>query len=254
MMERVHRRERERRVGEAFELVGLEGFERRRVPELSGGQHQRAALARALVKRPAVLLLDEPLVALDLQLRKQMQDELARLKASMSTTFVHVTHDQGGGLCDRGSDRGHAGRARGAGRRALRALSPPADEVRRELPRRRDDHPGTYRPSRRHRRDRAFQADRARWGCDVAPGRALAAVIPADKIRLSWSASGSIERAHTSGAITRVVFTGTTFLVHVRVAEDIEIKASMTAQDAAPLGDALPGGSLVAAGRRHHRR
>ena len=69
-------------------------MENRRVTELSGGQQQRAALARAIVKRPAVLLLDEPLGALDLRLRREMQDEIVRLKRTLETTMVHVTHDQ----------------------------------------------------------------------------------------------------------------------------------------------------------------
>jgi ABC-type Fe3+/spermidine/putrescine transport system ATPase subunit len=79
-MDGVPRAERGRRVEEALALVGLAGMERRRISELSGGQQQRVALARALVKRPAVLLLDEPLGALDLKVRRQMQDELVRIK------------------------------------------------------------------------------------------------------------------------------------------------------------------------------
>ena len=93
-MEGVPRAEQERRVREALDLVGLSGMERRRIAELSGGQQQRVALARALVKRPAVLLLDEPLGALDLKVRRQMQDELVRIKQSTGTTLIHVTHDQ----------------------------------------------------------------------------------------------------------------------------------------------------------------
>jgi spermidine/putrescine transport system ATP-binding protein len=83
-----------RRVGEALELVGLGGFERRKPRQLSGGQQQRVALARALVNRPRVLLLDEPLGALDLKLRKEMQLELKRIQHEVGITFVHVTHDQ----------------------------------------------------------------------------------------------------------------------------------------------------------------
>ena len=93
-MDRVPRKEQGKRVGEALDLVGLSGMERRRISELSGGQQQRVALARALVKRPAVLLLDEPLGALDLKVRRQMQDELVRIKKSTGTTLIHVTHDQ----------------------------------------------------------------------------------------------------------------------------------------------------------------
>jgi len=83
-----------RRVGEALELVRLGGYERRRTWELSGGQQQRVALARALVNHPTVLLLDEPLGALDLKLRKEMQLELKALQREVGITFVYVTHDQ----------------------------------------------------------------------------------------------------------------------------------------------------------------
>jgi spermidine/putrescine transport system ATP-binding protein len=90
----VERAERERRVGEALELVRLSGFGKRRTWQLSGGQQQRVALARALVNRPTVLLLDEPLGALDLKLRKAMQHELKQLQSQLGLTFVYVTHDQ----------------------------------------------------------------------------------------------------------------------------------------------------------------
>ncbi len=83
-----------RDVSAALAMVGLDGFETRRPSQLSGGQQQRVALARALINRPRLLLLDEPLGALDLQLRKQMQLELKRLQARLGITFVFVTHDQ----------------------------------------------------------------------------------------------------------------------------------------------------------------
>ncbi len=93
-MRRVDKRERETRATRALEMVGLGGFGTRRIHELSGGQRQRVALARALVVEPAVLLLDEPLGALDLKLRRQMQEELKLIQQRVGTTFVHVTHDQ----------------------------------------------------------------------------------------------------------------------------------------------------------------
>ena len=84
----------ERKVRESLRLVDLEGFDTRRPTQLSGGQQQRVALARALVNEPQVLLLDEPLGALDLKLRKQMQLELKRIQAEVGITFLYVTHDQ----------------------------------------------------------------------------------------------------------------------------------------------------------------
>jgi spermidine/putrescine transport system ATP-binding protein len=90
----VAKGERSGRVGEILELVGLSGFAKRRPRQLSGGQQQRVALARALVNHPRVLLLDEPLGALDLKLRKQMQLELKGIQNEVGITFVHVTHDQ----------------------------------------------------------------------------------------------------------------------------------------------------------------
>ncbi len=91
---KVDKAEEARRVGEALELVRLGGYGMRRVWEMSGGQQQRVALARALVNRPTVLLLDEPLGALDLKLRKEMQLELKALQREVGITFVYVTHDQ----------------------------------------------------------------------------------------------------------------------------------------------------------------
>jgi spermidine/putrescine transport system ATP-binding protein len=82
------------RVTEALKLVDLPGYERRKIAQLSGGQQQRVALARALVNRPRVLLLDEPLGALDLKLRKNMQMELKRIQRDVGITFIYVTHDQ----------------------------------------------------------------------------------------------------------------------------------------------------------------
>ena len=84
----------DRRVQEMLDIVSLRGFENRRVTQLSGGQQQRVAIARALVNQPKVLLLDEPLGALDLRLRKDMQNELKRIQQALGITFIYVTHDQ----------------------------------------------------------------------------------------------------------------------------------------------------------------
>ena len=95
---KVPKREREERVREALRMVRLDGYEGRRSAQLSGGQRQRVALARALVNRPSVLLLDEPLGALDLKLREQMQVELKAIQRQVGITFIYVTHDQGEAL------------------------------------------------------------------------------------------------------------------------------------------------------------
>jgi spermidine/putrescine transport system ATP-binding protein len=95
---RVAKAERYKRAREALELVRLTGREKHRPSMLSGGQQQRVALARALVNRPRVLLLDEPLGALDLKLRKEMQIELTRIQNEVGITFIYVTHDQGEAL------------------------------------------------------------------------------------------------------------------------------------------------------------
>jgi spermidine/putrescine transport system ATP-binding protein len=93
-LKRVGKDETRRRVAEALELVRLPGFEERQVQTLSGGQAQRVALARAIVNRPKVLLFDEPLSALDLQIRRELQVELKDIHRELEGTFVYVTHDQ----------------------------------------------------------------------------------------------------------------------------------------------------------------
>ncbi|NLL96029.1 MAG: ABC transporter ATP-binding protein [Clostridiaceae bacterium] len=93
-IKKIPKNEIERRVKRMLKLVDLEGFEKRNVDSLSGGQQQRVAIARALVNEPKVLLLDEPLGALDLKLRKEMQIELLDMQRSVGITFIYVTHDQ----------------------------------------------------------------------------------------------------------------------------------------------------------------
>jgi len=93
-MRKVAKAERDARADAMLKLVGLDGFGDRGIHQLSGGQRQRVALARAIAVEPKVLLLDEPLGALDLALRRQMQEELVHIQKRLGTTFVHVTHDQ----------------------------------------------------------------------------------------------------------------------------------------------------------------
>lgn len=93
-IKKVQKTEINKRVDEMLELVQLTGYEKRMPEQLSGGQRQRVAIARALINNPKILLLDEPLGALDLKLRKQMQIELKRLQKKLGITFIYVTHDQ----------------------------------------------------------------------------------------------------------------------------------------------------------------
>lgn len=240
-MERASRAERDRRVGEALELVGLGGQEKRRVSELSGGMQQRAALARAMVKRPAVLLLDEPLGALDLRLRKQMQDELARVKATTRTTFVHVTHDQeeACAIADRIAVM-NAGRVvqvdtpfdlYRAPRTAFVAAFINAGTVIRGV-------------SRRHANHVAVEHAHLRvQGPPPAQGSGpLAAVLPPDRISLH-APDGSGDGP--TGWIDRVVFTGSVFDVHVQVGGELELRVSLTIADMAAMGERAQAGAEV---------
>ncbi len=93
-LQKLSNKEITKRVKEMLELVALKGFERKNVTKLSGGQQQRVAIARALISHPRILLLDEPLGALDLKLRKDMQNELKKIQKQTGITFIYVTHDQ----------------------------------------------------------------------------------------------------------------------------------------------------------------
>ena len=129
MVKGVGKAERERRAAEMLELVALGGLGARRPAELSGGQRQRVALARALINQPEVLLLDEPLGALDLKLRQQMQIELKALQRKVGITFVYVTHDQEEALAmsDRSRSSTTAGSSRSARpRRSTSTRRPPS--------------------------------------------------------------------------------------------------------------------------------
>jgi ABC-type Fe3+/spermidine/putrescine transport system ATPase subunit len=237
-MDGVPRAERGRRVEEALALVGLAGMERRRISELSGGQQQRVALARALVKRPAVLLLDEPLGALDLKVRRQMQDELVRIKQSTGTTLIHVTHDQeeACAIADRIAvmkdgmiaqvdtpealyraprncyvasfiDAGTIVRGRNSRQGGSVALSHPDMELRGELP------------------------------PDLNEARSIAAVLPRNRIKVSVAKDSSGQGNAVRGTIERFIFTGSVFNVHVRVSERLEVRAALTIEEVARLGE-----------------
>ena len=213
---------------EAIELVRLGGLEDRRPAQLSGGQQQRVALARALILRPKVLLLDEPLGALDARLRKDLQVDLAALQREVGITFVYVTHDQEEALTmshrlavmDTGQRR--------PGRHARRGLRAAGDGVRRRLPRRRQ-------PARRRRRGRPAAAGAryalGEFALDAAgdgPAGPVKLVIRPERVRVAPGEAAGPNCL--PGMVERVVYVGSTTQVHVRLPGG-EAVQSLTAND-----------------------
>ena len=143
-VKKVPRDERRRRAREALDMVRLDEFGERKPGQLSGGQRQRVALARALVNRPKVLLLDEPLGALDLKLRQAMQIELKEIQQTVGLTFIYVTHDQEEALTMSDRMAVFNARSRRTGRNARGGLRAAGDRVRRGV-RRRVQRPGGAR-------------------------------------------------------------------------------------------------------------
>ena len=237
-MDGVPRAERERRVKEALVLVGLGGMERRRISELSGGQQQRVALARALVKRPAVLLLDEPLGALDLKVRRQMQDELVRIKKSTGTTLIHVTHDQ---------EEACAIADRIAVMKDGMIVQIDTPEALYRTPRNsyvaEFIDAGTVVRGRNSRHgnlvevahpDLQFRGVLPPYLNDVS---AIAAMLPRNRIKVGAAERVDSEQRCVGGTIERLVFTGSIFNLEIRVGADLEIRAAVTMDEAARLGE-----------------
>jgi ABC-type Fe3+/spermidine/putrescine transport system ATPase subunit len=246
-MDRVGRAEQEQRVGEALALVGLAGMERRRISELSGGQQQRAALARALVKRPALLLLDEPLGALDLKLRRQMQDELVRLKRSTGTTFVHVTHDQeeACAIADRIAvmDQGMIVQV---DRPEALYRSPRTSYVASFID------AGTIIRGATTRHADVLEIShpdvvvRGTPPAHLNGAGPVAAVLPHDRVRVEAPGVSGAQVDGVVGTVDRLVFTGSVFNAHVRVSDALEIRAALTIEDVASVSqENLQPGSVV---------
>ena len=246
-IKRVRRAEREQRVEQALEMVGLRGAASRRVDELSGGMAQRAALARAIVNRPAVLLLDEPLGSLDLKLRRQMQQELVRLKRETSASFVHVTHDQeeACAIADRIAvmDAGQIVQVDTPvalyrrPRTAYVAEFLDAGTVVRGRSRRDRDvlevaHDGLVV---RGPRDALHSGD---------PGVELAAVLPPDRVKLARAGQGE-SGAGAIGTVEQMTFKGSAFECLVSMGPELWLKASLTAGEVAELGGVLEHGERV---------
>jgi ABC-type Fe3+/spermidine/putrescine transport system ATPase subunit len=214
-------------VEEMLRLVSLEGFEERRPGQLSGGQRQRVALARALINHPSVLLLDEPLGALDLKLRKQMQAELTRLQRRVGITFVYVTHDQDEALSM--SDR-IAVMDRG---RVLQVGTPaeiygdPADRFVMEFIGSPNVFAGRVERLGDGEADVAIPgvgAVRARYAGGLGMGAAAAVLVRPERVRLS-AAPPAAPAAPLSGQIAKIADLG--FISHyfVRLADGQEVLA-----------------------------
>ena len=221
-----------------LEIVGLGGLEQRKPRQLSGGQQQRVALARALVNKPQVLLLDEPLGALDLKLRKQMQLELKAIQHDIGITFVHVTHDQEEAMtmADQIAVM-NGGRIEQLGT-PTELYETPRDGVRRQLPRRVEPHP---RDGQRRGHRPAAQwpggprsprgASRGRSG-DVAVG------IRPEKIELGTGQPNALE-----GTVVEEAYVGvaTQYIVETDCG-----RLTVYSQNAAPgLNGAAPGERLT---------
>ena len=210
MLRRQPRRERERRADELLSLVRLPGVGDRRPAELSGGQRQRVALARALINEPQLLLLDEPLGALDLKLREEMQEELKSLQRKLGITFVFVTHDQGEALAM--ADRlaiFHAGR--------IVQIGAPVDVYERPRTRFVADFvgsanvlPSTY----------AGVAGAATKWISLRPEKIRATAPEKDAASDEPSLVGTITNVHYQGALTRITVDGEGLTLKAAVPSD----------------------------------
>ncbi|MGV0806645.1 ABC transporter ATP-binding protein [Mycolicibacterium setense] len=218
-MDGLGRAERKSRTEEALATVGMSPMVDRRIAELSGGQQQRIALARAMVKRPAVLLLDEPFGALDLRLRRQMQEELVKLKQATATTFVHVTHDQeeACAIADRVAVMNRGQIAQVDTPVAL-YRAPRTDFVAEFL------NVGTVLRGQSTRDGTIMRLDTldvSVFGATPSwkvPGMGVCAVIPPDRVSVATPDSPEnrrSDRQYADGTVEHVAFTGTDFLVHL---------------------------------------
>ncbi|MBN8867789.1 MAG: ABC transporter ATP-binding protein [Solirubrobacterales bacterium] len=246
-MDGVGKSERKKRVAKALELVGLEEFGKRKVAELSGGQAQRAALARAMIKEPSVLLLDEPLGALDLKLRRQMQEELVNLKQRSGTTFVHVTHDQeeACAIADRVAVM-NAGRVVQVDSPVELFRAPKTAYVAEFI------NAGTVIRGSSSQSGDVFEVAgnqmrvRGRAPSRISGSRACAAVLSPAHLRVAPSAhAGSAPNGgdgdQVAGQVDRLVFNGSTHEVHVQTDGGVDLRVDL------PLGgnEDLENGSLT---------
>jgi spermidine/putrescine transport system ATP-binding protein len=240
-MRRVPAAEREERVGRALTMVKLDGLAGRSPRQLSGGQQQRVALARALVNRPRVLLLDEPLGALDLKLRKAMQLELKQLQAELGITFVYVTHDQEEALTM--SDRIVLMRA---GR--IAQMGTPRELYDRPASRYVADFIGDTNLLAGTVVEQSGEAAALRVGDAVLRGAAGGSLAPGDQawltvrpeaIRLADSAGPRPGENALAGTVADAVYAGAALRVHVALADGRRVVANVPSGTTAANGRAV---------------
>jgi spermidine/putrescine transport system ATP-binding protein len=221
-LKKVPKDERARTVTEMLTIVRLEGYEHRKPGQLSGGQQQRVALARALVNEPAALLLDEPLGALDVKLRKQMQLELKRIQHELKTTFVYVTHDQEEALSM--SDRIAVMNAG-----VIEHLGSPREVYERPATPFVADFVGVLNAAELTvssiSGDRAVLTlnERDRFiapaeGLDLVQGTAVLAAVRPERVSLSKGDADTGEGSRISGTVSQVVYLGTLTQIFVETA------------------------------------
>jgi spermidine/putrescine transport system ATP-binding protein len=228
----VEKRERRRRVGEALQLVRLEGFERRKPSQLSGGQQQRVALARALILEPAVLLLDEPLGALDAKLRRSLQIELKSIQEAVGITFVYVTHDQEEALTM--SDR-MAVMADGL----VQQLGTPRDVYEEPATTFVADFLGVSNLMSAHAegggRVRLGEAALSAGRGDVEARGEVRLTIRPERVRVE--AAGTDGENRLPGTVSRVVYLGSTTQILLELAAGQTLQATASAADGLPPGE-----------------
>lgn len=220
MIRKVGRGERRRQADAMLETVGLAGMSDRRPGQLSGGQRQRVALARALINRPSVLLLDEPLGALDLKLREQMQVELKDLQRQVGITFIYVTHDQGEALAmsDRIAVFNHG---------RIEQIGTPIAIY---------DHPRTTFVAGFVGSSNLFDAD---WGGRILGRRGAFSVRP-EKLLLADGSNDVGERfIGLPGAVSAVTYLGSGLRAAVTLVDGTVVSVSLTADRPIAIGDSV---------------
>ncbi len=230
-MRRTAAGEIKRKVGDMLDMLGLPGMGNRRISEISGGQAQRVALGRALIVEPAVLLLDEPLGALDFKLRKQMQSELKRIQRQLGATFIYVTHDQEEALTM--SDRIAV-----MNQGEVEQLAPPEDVYKRPATSFVADFVGETnvleitveamngrKASVRDAHGHLLEAN-SFAATPPSPGSQSKLVIRPEQITLKQTTSKSAARL--SGTVDEIIFSGATARVFVRVSDNERFHASIT--------------------------